>query len=73
WGSDIATAASVHLGVASDPKYVMNICDLSRYVGPRIAPDGPVHDSGWIAPADAPGLGVSPNLDTLGTPNARFA
>lgn len=73
WGSDISTAASVHLGVATDPKYAMNICDLSRYVYPRIAPDGPEHVEGKIAPADAPGLGVTPDLDILGTPVAEHA
>jgi L-alanine-DL-glutamate epimerase-like enolase superfamily enzyme len=57
WGSDIATAAALHLGAATDPARVLNVCDLSGYVAPRLAPEAPARQSGRIAPPDGPGLG----------------
>jgi L-alanine-DL-glutamate epimerase-like enolase superfamily enzyme len=69
WGSDLTTAALLHLGAATEPGRVMNVCDLSGYVGPRLAPDGPVRKAGRIAPPEGAGLGVTPDLDLLGTPD----
>ena len=69
WGSDIATAAALHLGAATDPHRVLNVCDLSGYVHPRLAPDAPTRHQGRIAPPEGPGLGITPDLDLLGTPD----
>lgn len=69
WGSDITTAALLHLGVATNPARLMNVCDLSGYVGPRLDPGAPVRANGRIAPPSTPGLGVNPDLDLLGTPD----
>ena len=60
------------LGAATDPKAVMNVCDLSGYVSPRLAPDGPVRQEGRIAPPDGAGLGITPDPDRLGQPVAQF-
>ena len=68
WGSDIATAAALHLGAATDPKYLLNVCDLSGYVAPRIDAHMPVRTKGRISPPDGPGLGVLPDMDVLGEP-----
>lgn len=69
WGSDITTAASLHLAV-STPKYgLMNTCDLSGYVGPRLDANAPVREKGRIAPPEGIGLGVKPDLDVLGDPD----
>ena len=68
WGSDIVTAAAVHLAAATDPKYLMNTCDLSGYVTPRLDPDFPSRENGRIAPPSGIGLGVHPNMDLLGEP-----
>ena len=48
---------------------VLNLCDLSGYVTPRLAPDGPVRVNGRIAPPDGPGLGITPDRDLLGSPD----
>ncbi|MEM9104920.1 MAG: enolase C-terminal domain-like protein [Pseudomonadota bacterium] len=72
WGSDIATAALLHLGASTDPERVMNVCDLSAYVAPRLAPEGPVRYEGRIAPPRGIGLGVAPDPDALGAPQAQF-
>jgi len=66
WGSDVVTAASLHLAASTPPRFVMNVCDLSGYVGPRIDPGSPVRLDGKIGPADKPGLGVEPDLKVLG-------
>ena len=69
WGSDIVTAAALHLGAASPPTRLLNVCDLSGYVSPRLAPDAPTRAVGRIAPPDGPGLGITIDEDRLGTPD----
>ena len=69
WGSDIVTAAAMHLGAATPPNRVLNVCDLSGYVSPRLAPDAPTRMGGRIAPPDGPGLGITVDEDSLGKPD----
>ncbi|MEM6939788.1 MAG: enolase C-terminal domain-like protein [Pseudomonadota bacterium] len=66
WGSDVVTAASLHFAASTPHGALLNTCDLSGYVTPRIAPDCPTRDKGRIAPPEGPGLGVTPDLDRLG-------
>ena len=68
WGSDIATAAAVHLGMTVDPKLVLNVCDLSGYVSPHLADDGPIRKDGRLSVGDAPGLGITIDESRLGEP-----
>ena len=68
WGSDITTAALLHLGASTPAQGVMNVCDLSGYVGPRLDLNAPTRRDGMIAPPEGPGLGVHPDLTTLGQP-----
>ena len=70
WGSDITTAALLHLGAATPPERVLNVCDLSGYVSPRLAPDAPSRRDGRIAPPDGPGLGIFVDQDRLGSPDS---
>ena len=69
WGSDIVTAAALHLGAATPPSRVLNVCDLSGYVSPRIAPDAPTRAAGRITPPDGPGLGIVIDQYCLGAPD----
>lgn len=69
WGSDIVTAAALHLAAATDPARLLNTCDLSSYVAPRLDPAAPERLNGRIAPPDGPGLGIAPDLDLLGPPD----
>ncbi|WP_108386084.1 mandelate racemase/muconate lactonizing enzyme family protein [Yoonia sediminilitoris] len=69
WGGDIVTAAALHLGAATPPNRVLNVCDLSGYVSPRLAPDAPTRADGRITPPDGPGLGIAIDQDCLGTPD----
>jgi L-alanine-DL-glutamate epimerase-like enolase superfamily enzyme len=68
WGSDITTAAGLHLAISTPPDFLLNTCDLSGYVHPRIAPDGPVRHEAMLAPPEKPGLGVTPDESVLGDP-----
>lgn len=70
WGSDITTAAVLHLAATTDPKFVLNTCDLSHYVGPRISPDCPNREDGHISPPSGIGLGIEPDLEALGETEA---
>lgn len=73
WGSDIVTAAALHLAASTAPEAVLNTCDLSGYVAPHICPDGPKRSNGRIAPPQGIGLGVTPDLDLLGTPDQEIS
>ncbi len=68
WGSDIVTAASLHLAAATPPKALLNTCDLSGYVAPRLAPTAPARAQGRIAPPEGAGLGLTIDTDVLGPP-----
>ncbi|MEM7128058.1 MAG: enolase C-terminal domain-like protein [Chloroflexota bacterium] len=70
WGSDITTAAISHLAVSTAPKFLLNCCDLSGYVSPHIAPDGPLRDEAKLGPSERSGLGITPDPDILGAPIA---
>ncbi|MEM9631150.1 MAG: enolase C-terminal domain-like protein [Pseudomonadota bacterium] len=73
WGSDITTAAALHVAAATPAQAVLNVCDLSGYVSPRLDPGAPVRNNGRISPPTGPGLGVSPNLAELGEPVLAMA
>lgn len=72
WGSDITTAAVLHLAAATPARGLMNTCDLAHYVSPRLAADAPVRAAGRIAPLEGPGLGITPDADRFGPPAALF-
>lgn len=72
WGSDIVTAASLHLAAATPPRGVLNVCDLSGYVAPRLDPKAPSRTGGRIAIPGGPGLGVTPDTAVLGEPAVIF-
>ncbi|MEM9330343.1 MAG: mandelate racemase/muconate lactonizing enzyme family protein [Pseudomonadota bacterium] len=66
WGSDISTATAIHLATATPRESVMNVCDLSGYVAPRLDAGGPVRDHGKIRPGETPGHGIEPDPGVLG-------
>lgn len=70
WGSDITTAACLHLAASTPRQSLLNTCDLSGYVNPRIDQYAPTREQGEMIPPGAPGLGVEPEMDILGDPIA---
>jgi L-alanine-DL-glutamate epimerase-like enolase superfamily enzyme len=72
WGSDITTCALLHLAASTESRNLLNTCDLSGYVGPRIDLNAPTRKNGRITPPTGIGLGVSPNIEVLGQQVASF-
>ncbi|KXF81864.1 mandelate racemase/muconate lactonizing enzyme family protein [Enterovibrio coralii] len=70
WGNDITTAASMHLATATDSRNLMNVCNLSEYVSPRLDESCYQTQNGYATVSDRPGLGVNPDLSILGEPLA---
>lgn len=70
WGSDIVTAAALHLGATVSPDRLLNFCDFSGSVSPRLDPAAPAREAGFVASPDGSGLGVAPDRDILGEPVA---
>jgi len=68
WGSDITTATAVHLATATPANSVLNVCDLSGYVSPRLDSDGPVRKEGTITISEKPGHGITPSPEILQSP-----
>lgn len=68
WGSDVTTAALLHLAAATPQRMLLNACDLSGYVRPRLDASAPVRAAGRIAPPTGVGLGVAPDPENLGQP-----
>ena len=66
WGSDITTSAALHIGASTPSRYLLNVCDLSGYVGPRLDTKAPVRKDGRISPPEGPGIGVEPDSNALG-------
>ncbi|MBY8977117.1 mandelate racemase [Rhodobacteraceae bacterium NNCM2] len=66
WGTDVTTAALLHLAVTTPEARLLNTCDLSGYVSPRLDPGVPTRNQGRIAPPMGVGLGVTPDPATLG-------
>jgi len=69
WGSDITTAALLHLGASTEPSRLLNVCDLAGYVGPRLDENAPSREQGRIAAPGGVGLGVVPDQGVLSSPD----
>ena len=72
WGSDITTATAIHLATATPVPSVLNVCDLSGYVSPRLDAAGPTRHEGQISISDTPGHGINPDRQILGDATAIF-
>ncbi len=72
WGSDITTAALLHLAASTPSSRLLNTCDLSGYVSPRLAPEAPMRSNGRIAPPAAAGLGITVDVGALGEPDTNL-
>jgi len=68
WGTEITTAALIHLALTTSPNHLISTIDAHNYSPLMVATNNPiVVDNGdmWMANQDA-GLGVSINDDELG-------
>lgn len=68
WGGDIVTAAIAHLAHSTPPDYLFTSTDFNSYVTRSIATGAPQRVNGRMSASLAPGLGIEPIQEALGTP-----
>lgn len=68
WGGDIITAAIAHLAHSTPPEFRFTATDFNSYVTVSNADGAPRRNSGRMAAATTPGLGIEPRWDVLGAP-----
>ena len=73
WGGDIITAAIAHLAHSTPEPLRFSATDFNSYVSVQNATGAPQRVAGNMAAADAPGLGIAPNMDALGKPCAEYS
>jgi L-alanine-DL-glutamate epimerase-like enolase superfamily enzyme len=72
WGGEIATAAIAHLAHSTPAAFQLQSSAFHEYATIDIAQGAPVVADGYMSADDAPGLGVTPIMDSL-TPVAEFS
>ena len=68
WGGDIITAAIAHLAHSTPPELLFSATDFNSYVTVSIAEGAPQRAKGRLAASGAPGLGIVPRMEVLGSP-----
>ena len=68
WGGDITTAAIAHLAHSTPTEFLFTATDFNSYVTVSTAEGAPQRANGRMAASTAPGLGIQPRLDVLGSP-----
>lgn len=72
WGADLSAAAQAHLAVSTDAGTHSASYISTDFSDLRYDMDAPEMMDGFIAPTDAPGLGVNPDMSILGEPIKTF-
>ncbi len=72
WGGEIATAAVAHFAASTPEDYLVNSTDLHNYNTASTGIGGPRVKDGKLYASDEPGLGVTPDFDSLGDPLAVY-
>jgi len=73
WGGEITTSVVAHFAASTPPEYLHNTTDLMNYNTASTGKGGAVARDGKLYAPDAPGLGVTPDFDSLGDPVAEYA
>ncbi len=73
WGGEITTAVVAHFAASTPEEFLINSTDLHHYNTRSTGIGGPTTENGKLYPGDAPGLGVEPDFDSLGTPVATYS
>ncbi len=68
WGGDIITSAIAHLAHSTPPELLFTATDFNSYVTVSNAEGAPQRQNGRLAASMAPGLGVTPRFEVLGSP-----
>jgi L-alanine-DL-glutamate epimerase-like enolase superfamily enzyme len=73
WGSDVAAAASTHLGATVAPRLLEGVWLAAPYIDGHYDPENGIRiEGGHIRLPEGPGLGVTPDCGLLGEPVASF-
>jgi len=72
WGGDITTAAIAHLAHSTPEQLRFSATDFNSYVSVQNASGAPQRVAGHMAASDEPGLGITPNMDVLGSAVAEY-
>ena len=72
WGADLSAATQAHLAVATPPATFFATYISTYFSDMRYDLNAPYPVDGFIAPSDAPGLGVEPDMGILGEPIMTF-
>jgi L-alanine-DL-glutamate epimerase-like enolase superfamily enzyme len=72
WGGDITTAAIAHLAYSTPSEFCFSATDFNSYGTVKLADGAPQRDNGRMIAPNRPGLGVTPNLNILGSPVASY-
>ncbi len=67
WGGDVVTAAIAHLAHSTPEEFRFTATDFNSYVTRNFADGAPQRDGGRLVSSTAPGLGVAPREDELGS------
>ncbi|MEL7469277.1 MAG: cis-3-hydroxy-L-proline dehydratase [Pseudomonadota bacterium] len=70
WGGEIATAAIAHLAQSTPAEFHFQSSAFHDYHPVSLADGAPRVEGGVMYASDAPGLGVTPDMDVLGEPVA---
>jgi len=66
WGGEIVTAAIAHLSQSAPPGFHFQSSAFTDYNTVHTADSGAVISGGFMSAGDAPGLGITPRMETLG-------
>lgn len=73
WGGDIVTAAISHLAHSTPTELLFTSTDFNSYVTVPFADGAPQREDGRMRASTAPGLGIAPMFDVLGSPVLEIA
>ena len=73
WGGEISTATLAHFAASTPQDWLVNTTDLHNYNTRSTGKPGPRTESGLLFAPDIPGLGVTPDFESLGSPVAIHA
>ena len=70
WGGEITTAAVAHFAASTPEEFLINSTDLMNYNTRTTGIGGATTKDGKLYAPDTPGLGVTPDFESLGAPVA---
>lgn len=72
WGGEITSSVVAHFAASTPTEYLQNTTDLMNYNTRSTGIGGPTTRDGKLFASDTPGLGVTPDFNSLGAPVASY-